>query len=128
MNSAPKSIRLISDRTELHCLFADELSAFVYSAEYLRVFSPSAELRGHSNTDEFDFPQAKSQVSITHIERAGHYAIKLIFSDGHDSGIYTWAFLHELHQKYDCNWQRYKSQLNQRGLSRDPDEQAIRIM
>ncbi len=126
----PQSIVLKSGGNALECSFDTEKGIITchYSAEYLRVFTPSAEVRGHGENDNYDYPAGKRHVAIKDIQRSGHYAIKVVFDDGHDSGIYTWSFLWGLHQQFDCNWQRYLSQLQQRRVSRDADEQVVRIM
>lgn len=80
------------------------------SAEYLRVFSPSAEVKGHGPGQEV-LQLNKENVAITGIEPQGNYAIKLIFSDGHDSGIYSWSYLKELAENYDRNWADYQSRV-----------------
>lgn len=81
------------------------------SAEYLRVFSPSAEVKGHGPGQEV-LQLNKENVAITGIEPQGNYAIKLIFSDGHDSGIYSWSYLKQLADNYDRNWADYQSRVN----------------
>ncbi|WP_028885983.1 gamma-butyrobetaine hydroxylase-like domain-containing protein [Teredinibacter turnerae] len=81
-------------------------TVFPLSAEYLRVFSPSAEVTGHGPGQEV-LQLNKSGVQITGVEPQGNYAIKLVFSDGHDTGIYTWQYLHELATNHTANWQDY---------------------
>lgn len=87
--------------------------------EYLRVFSPSAEVRGHS-PDQAVLQTGKSQVQIVGVEPVGQYAVKLIFDDGHDSGLYTWSYLNELGRDYAQNWQDYLDRLQAAGASREP--------
>jgi DUF971 family protein len=89
------------------------------SAEYLRVESPSAEVRGHSPAERKTVP-GKSDVEIQEIEPIGNYAIKLTFSDGHSTGIYGWRFLAELGRRHDEIWGEYLERLEAEGLSRDP--------
>ncbi len=89
------------------------------SAEYLRVFSPSAEVRGHS-PDQAILQHGKRHVTFREIEPQGNYAIKLVFSDGHDSGIYTWPYLKELGDNLDSNWANYLERLEKAGKSREP--------
>ena len=74
------------------------------SCELLRVFSPSAEVRGHGPGQEI-LPIGKENVAIEDVEAVGNYAVKLVFDDGHDSGIYTWGFLHDLGSKQEEYWQ-----------------------
>jgi DUF971 family protein len=88
------------------------------SCEFLRVFSPSAEVRGHSPGQE-TLQAGKAQVTITAVEAVGNYAVKLVFSDGHDSGIYSWDCLYELGQQHDALWASYLERLAAAGLSRD---------
>ena len=86
--------------------------------EFLRVFSPSAEVRGHGPGQE-TLQVGKSEVMITDIEPAGSYAIKLVFDDGHDSGLYTWEYLHELGKYQDAMWHDYLTRMEAAGESRD---------
>lgn len=92
---------------------------FELPAEYLRVHSPSAEVRGHGKGQEV-LQIGKRQVAIQAIEPVGHYAIKLVFDDGHDSGIYSWDTLYDLGQRQDEYWQAYLKRLAQAGESREP--------
>ena len=82
------------------------------SAEFLRVYSPSAEVQGH-NPSEAVLQIGKENVEIQAIEPVGNYAVKLIFSDGHDTGLYTWDYLYELASNYDILWQDYQIKLKQ---------------
>ena len=88
-------------------------------AELLRVFSPSAEVRGHS-AEQSVLQTGKKYVSIAKIEAVGNYAIRIIFDDGHDTGIYSWDYLAELHETRDEHWQRYLSDLKAANASRLP--------
>jgi DUF971 family protein len=90
---------------------------FNLSCEYLRVFSPSAEVRGHGPGQEV-LQTGKKDVNITEIEPVGHYALKLRFSDGHDTGIYSWEYLVSLGREFDKNWKDYLERLNKAGASR----------
>ena len=87
--------------------------------EYLRVFSPSAEVRGHGPGQEV-LQKGKREVNIRAIDPVGVYAVKLVFSDGHETGIYSWDYLYDLGVKYQDNWNRYLARLEQAGASRDP--------
>ena len=91
---------------------------FNLPAEYLRVESPSAEVMGHNGKKNIVY--GRKFVGITNIEEVGNYAIRLIFDDLHDTGIYTWERLYELGQGYSENWERYISELDKKGLSREP--------
>lgn len=82
------------------------------SAEFLRVYSPSAEVQGH-HPSEAILQVGKENVVITNIEPVGNYAIKLIFDDGHDTGLYTWTYLYDLAKNYDILWQDYQLKLMQ---------------
>lgn len=89
------------------------------TAEYLRVHSPSAEVQGHS-PDQAVLQTGKRDVKIRAMEPQGHYAIRIEFSDGHDSGIYTWEYLRRLAREHDVLWQRYLDALAAEGGSREP--------
>jgi len=91
--------------------------------EYLRVYSPSAEVRGHGPGQE-TLQIGKREVTITEVEAVGHYAIRPKFSDGHDTGIYSWDYLYDLGVRQDTLWQQYLGRLAGAGLSRDPDPNA----
>lgn len=88
--------------------------------EYLRVFSPSAELRGHGLPEPM-LIGGKREVNIVRIEPVGQYAVRLVFDDGHDSGLYSWEVLDELAREHDASWQRYLQRLDEVGMSRDRD-------
>lgn len=87
-----------------------------FSAEFLRVFSPSAEVRGHGKPK---LVSNKKQVGISKLQPIGHYAVKLVFDDGHDSGIYSWPYLHQLAQQQSNLWQDYLQQLVKANANRD---------
>ena len=91
--------------------------------EYLRVQSPSAEVRGHGQ-GQARTPYGKRDVRITRIDPVGHYALKLTFSDGHDSGLFSWRYLRELGAERDARWHAYLEALSAAGLSRDPARPA----
>lgn len=88
------------------------------SFEYLRVSSPSAEVQGHS-PEQAILQIGKRLIEIETLEPIGHYAIKPIFSDGHNSGIYSWGYLYQLATQYTTRWQAYLTALEQAGASRD---------
>jgi DUF971 family protein len=97
----------------------DDGKRFSMACEYLRVFSPSAEVRGHGPGQEV-LQVGKRDVNIRAIEPVGVYAVKLVFTDGHDTGIYSWDYLYELGEKEATNWKSYIARLAQAGKSRDP--------
>lgn len=96
------------------------------SFEFLRVHSPSAEVRGHGAGQEV-LQWGKQHVGITAIEPIGHYALKISFDDGHDTGLYSWPYLLELGQNADALWQQYLDKLAQAGKPRDPDVQFLTL-
>jgi DUF971 family protein len=87
--------------------------------EYLRVYSPSAEVRGHSG-GEGKLELAKEGVKVTQVEPVGVYAVRLQFDDGHNTGLYTWAYLRELGEGYERKWARYLERCEQLGYQRKP--------
>jgi DUF971 family protein len=96
----------------------DDGSRFRLPCEFLRVFSPSAEVRGHGPGQEV-LQVGKQNVNITAIDPVGAYAVKLVFSDGHDTGLYSWDYLHELGRDQDRLWAGYLARLAEAGVSRD---------
>lgn len=88
--------------------------------EYLRVYSPSAEVRGHAGGEPVLVP-GKRAVTIERIDPVGSYAVRLVFSDGHDSGLYSWDVLEDLGANRDRYWARYLARLAEHGLSRDSE-------
>ena len=122
--SWPTEIRLAADRRTLIVAFDDGFRTEL-PAEYLRVESPSAEVRGHSPAERKTVP-GKRDVEIRSVEPVGNYAVKLVFSDGHSTGIYGWPFLAELGRRHDEIWGAYLEQLAAGGLSRDPPGRPTR--
>ncbi len=118
----PTEIKLHQASRAMELSFADGTS-FRLSYEFLRVYSPSAEVRGHGPGQE-TLQVGKREVSIVEVEQVGHYAIRPKFSDGHESGIYSWDYLYELGVQHDELWQRYLARLAAAGVSRDPDPNA----
>ena len=100
---------------------------YTLPAEYLRVYSPSAEVRGHGEGNE-TLQFGKRLVTINALEKSGSYALQIVFSDGHDSGIYSWDYLQALAENYDDKWATYLEKLHNAGLSRDIDSQVIKLM
>ncbi|WP_240224292.1 gamma-butyrobetaine hydroxylase-like domain-containing protein [Rheinheimera hassiensis] len=99
----------------LNITFSDSTVAG-FSAEFLRVFSPSAEVRGHGKPK---LVSNKKLVNISKLQPVGHYAVKLVFDDGHDSGIYSWQYLKQLGEQQTELWQQYLAQLDQANANRD---------
>lgn len=115
----PTEIELKKGARRLAVTFSDGFSREV-SAEYLRVHSPSAEVTGHGG-GEGRLVTGKERVAIDRIEPVGRYAVRLVFDDGHDTGLYTWPLLHELFKEHDAKWQRYLDRLAQHGQRRSLD-------
>jgi len=121
----PTGIELHQKSRELELIYADGERVRL-SCELLRVLSPSAEVRGHGKGQEV-LQTGKINVAITDIKPVGNYAIQLSFSDGHDSGIFSWAYLRELADNKEAYWQAYLDQLHQAGASRDPEVQVVKF-
>ncbi|ARB70316.1 DUF971 domain-containing protein [Neisseria meningitidis] len=115
MNNIPVEIRLLKNRTVLVLTYGDEPKNL--PAEFLRVYSPSAEVRGHGVGQDV-LQTGKADVQIADLQPVGQYALKISFSDGHDSGLYDWAYLHRLAYGYDAMWQEYLDKLAASGASR----------
>lgn len=114
----PTDIRIRRASALLEVDFDDGLRA-VLPAEYLRVESPSAEVQGHG-PNERKTVGGKAHVGITGADPIGHYAIRIRFTDGHDSGIFTWVYLHKLAREHPRRWQAYLEALAAKGLKREP--------
>jgi len=114
----PTEIKLHQKSRVLEVTF-DDGSHFNLPCEYLRVFSPSAEVRGHGPGQEV-LQLGKEGINITAIEPVGSYAVTLHFDDGHNTGIYSWEYLHDLGTNQEQNWQRYLERLTAAGHSRKP--------
>lgn len=113
----PTEIKLHKTSRVLEITFSNT-AKFRLPCEFLRVLSPSAEVRGHGPGQEV-VQAGKREVNINHIEQVGNYAIRPVFSDGHDSGIYSWDLLYELGSNQEKLWQQYLSRLLKAGMSRD---------
>ena len=113
----PTEIKLHQTSRVLEVTF-DDGTQFRLPCEYLRVHSPSAEVRGHGPGQEV-LQVGKRDVNIASVEPVGAYAVKLAFSDGHDTGIFSWDYLYELGTKQESNWKSYLARLEQAGKSRD---------
>lgn len=116
MIPTPSDIKLLQKTRILEILF-DNGEKFSLSCEYLRVFSPSAEVKGHGHS-EGKLISGKKNVNIIKIESVGHYAVRLIFDDNHQSGIYSWETLYELSKHHDEYWKHYLQRLESAGASR----------
>jgi DUF971 family protein len=112
----PTEIKLDKDRGVLTVAF-DDGKSFELAAELLRVLSPSAEVQGHSPAQRVTVP-GKKNVRILRLEPVGNYAVRIVFDDGHDTGLYTWDYLRELGEQREARWQDYLAELAKRRLSR----------
>ncbi len=113
----PTELRLKREERRLEIDF-DDGSSFSLPAELLRVESPSAEVRGHGGEEKKIVP-GKRKVAIKALDPAGHYALRILFDDGHDTGLYTWDYLYELGLRQDAIFETYLKALEAKGLSRD---------
>lgn len=116
-NNIPSEITLHKRTQTLELAYGESL--YLLPAEFLRVYSPSAEVKGHGPGQEV-LQTHKENVAIEKIEPVGQYAIKIFFDDGHDSGLYTWDYLHDLSVNYEYYWQDYLNRLAQAGYQRQP--------
>lgn len=114
----PTEITLHQQSRVLEIAFANGRK-FRLPCEFLRVFSPSAEVRGHGPGQEV-LQTGKRDVGISRIEPVGNYAVQLVFSDGHDTGIYSWSLLYDYGESQQAMWQGYLDRLAAAGASRDP--------
>jgi DUF971 family protein len=110
----PTEIKLRSRSRVLDVSF-DDGTRFELPFEYLRVYSPSAEVRGHGPGQEA-LQLGKHEVGVRSVDPVGNYAVRIVFDDGHDTGLYTWGYLHELGRTHAENWQRYLDRLAKLGL------------
>ena len=115
----PSEIKLHQKSRRLELIYA-EGECHVLDFEFLRVYTPSAEARGHGPGQE-TLQTGKRDIDIERIESVGTYALRLVFSDGHDSGLYSWDLLYNLGKHHDELWQDYLTQIEKQGLSRDID-------
>lgn len=114
----PTELLVSKDRRELTVSF-DDGSVYRLKAEMLRVLSPSAEVQGHGPGQKVTVP-GKRDVAIRSMVATGNYAVRIVFDDGHDSGIYTWKYLKELGETGDRLFADYERELAEKGLSREP--------
>jgi DUF971 family protein len=116
-NYIPNALTLHKTSRTLEISF-DDLGSVSLSCEFLRVYSPSAEVRGHGQGQEV-LQTGMRTIEISAIEPVGNYAIRPVFSDGHDSGIYSWDFLHSLCSEHEQLWQTYLKRLEAAGFTHD---------
>jgi DUF971 family protein len=112
----PTELKVDKDRGLLTVSF-DDNATFSLPAELLRVMSPSAEVQGHSPEERVTVP-GKMAVRIVRIEPVGNYAARIVFDDGHNTGLYTWAYLRELGENKEQRWQEYLAELAAKRLTR----------
>ena len=112
----PTELRLDKEKHILTVSY-DDGQSFALPAELLRVLSPSAEVQGHSPDQRVTVP-GKKNVGIARIEPVGNYAVRIVFTDGHDTGLYVWEYLRELGEQKDERWQEYLKELAAKRLSR----------
>lgn len=115
----PSEIKLHQKSRRLELVY-ENAERYLLDFEYLRVYTPSAEARGHGPGEEV-LQTGKRLIDIERIEPVGTYALRLVFSDGHDSGLYSWDILYNLGKHQDELWQEYLAQIEAQGLSRDID-------
>ena len=118
----PTEILLHQKSRVLEIAFSDG-KRFRLPCEFLRVYSPSAEVRGHGPGQEV-LQIGKRDVEITELEPVGHYAVRPKFSDGHDTGIYSWDYLYTIGVNQDEMWRRYLQRISEAGASREPQPSA----
>lgn len=118
MTAAVTEARLDRAEQRLYLTF-DDGARMSFTAEFLRVLSPSAEVQGHGPGQAVTVP-GKRGVGIAALEAVGNYALRIVFDDGHDTGIYSWAYFRELNEQKDAKWRNYLGALAREGLSRDP--------
>jgi len=121
----PVGIALHTRSRELELEYAGG-ERYSLSCEYLRVYSPSAEVGGHGPGQEV-LQTGKMNVGISAIKPVGNYALQLVFDDGHDTGLYSWPYLYQLCVEQQVRWQDYLDRLTQAGASRDPDVQVLKF-
>jgi len=121
----PSKIQLHKKSGTLDISYGEE--NFQLSAEYLRVYSPSADVKGHGpNQEVLQF--GKQNMGFNKAEPIGNYAIRIEFNDGHDTGIFTWEYLYDLGKNFEIHWQDYLDRLNKAGKSRDAEMTAVKFI
>ncbi|OED40851.1 1-(5-phosphoribosyl)-5-((5-phosphoribosylamino)methylideneamino)imidazole-4-carboxamide isomerase [Endozoicomonas sp. (ex Bugula neritina AB1)] len=121
--TAPSEIKFRKKARLLELRFNE--AVFSLESELLRVLSPSAEVKGHGNPV---LQTGKKNVTITAIEPVGNYAIKLIFDDGHSTGIYDWGYLYDLCINKDRYWGEYLAEMHSANASRDPNASVVQLL
>ncbi|MEH6548957.1 MAG: DUF971 domain-containing protein [Pseudomonadales bacterium] len=121
----PSKIKLHKKSRQLELNYENG-DSYLLNCEYLRVFSPSAEVRGHGPGQEV-LQWGKINVAISSLAAVGNYAIQPTFDDGHNSGIFSWDILYDLATKAESNWENYLARLAEAGLGRDPDVQFLNL-
>ncbi|MEJ2418296.1 MAG: DUF971 domain-containing protein [Exilibacterium sp.] len=104
-----------------------EDNGYELSCEFLRVHSPSAEVKGHGPGQEV-LQYGKKDVAITSLQKAGNYALQIVFDDSHDSGIYSWEYLYHLCVNHNKLWEQYLDKLRRANKSRDPSLQVVTLI
>lgn len=112
----PTELKLDAHKRTLTVSF-DDGASFALPAELMRVLSPSAEVQGHSPEQRVTVA-GKKNVGISRLEPVGNYAVRIVFDDGHDTGLFVWEYLRELGEHRDTRWQEYLADLSAKGLSR----------
>ncbi len=123
--NAPRKVTLHKSSAVLELQY-DDVSARL-PAEMLRVYSPSAEVQGHGPGQE-TLQFGKRDVNIDKLEATGHYGLRIYFSDGHNTGLFSWNYLRHLADNQETLWQDYLQRLNAAGKSRDPHEAVVRLI
>jgi DUF971 family protein len=121
----PVGIKLRTKSRQLELSYENG-KRYSLSCEYLRVYSPSAEVKGHGPGQEV-LQTEKLNVNITAIKPVGNYALQLVFDDDHDTGLYSWPYLYELCTQHDQWWQIYLDRMSEAGASRDPAVQVLKL-
>ena len=122
----PSKVKISQENGSLTLEYADG-KRFTLSGEYLRVHSPSAEVRGHGPGQSV-LQDGKQGVRVTGATASGNYALTLTFSDGHNSGIFSWDYLRDLSENHDQYWKNYLNELTQAGKFRDANTQPVKLM
>ncbi len=121
----PGKITLHKQSRTLEIEFGGE--TFSLPAEFLRVHSPSAEVQGHG-PGQAVLQHGKKRVAIDSLEPSGHYGLRIYFSDGHNTGIYSWRYLYELGSQQEALMNNYEQALHEAGLTREPDAQVVKFI
>lgn len=119
----PTAIRLRQQSRVVEIRYGDD-ERYSLGWEFLRVHSPSAEVRGH-HPSQAVLQIGKKNVTVTELKAVGHYALQIVFDDGHDSGLYSWEYLRQLCLEQHTLWADYLASLEKAGATRDPDTQVI---